>query len=44
MATSTAEPSGISPGHPVPKLVLPDGKGGRVDFTHQSIAGQTVVI
>ncbi len=44
MAASSTEAAGISPGHPVPKLVLRDGKGGRVDFTHQSIAGQTVVI
>ncbi len=44
MSTSPAEQTGISPGDPVPKLVLPDGKGGRVDFAHQSIAGQTVVI
>ncbi len=44
MSTSPGEPAGVAPGDPVPKLVLPDGKGGRVDFTHQSIAGQTVVI
>ena len=44
MPTSSAEPTGVAPGDPAPKLVLPDGKGGHVDFTHQSIAGQTVVI
>ena len=44
MAISSNEATGISPGEPAAKLVLPDGKGGRVDFTHQSIAGQTVVI
>lgn len=44
MSTSPGEPTGVAPGDPVPKLVLPDGKGGRVDFAHQSIAGGTVVI
>ena len=44
MSTSPAEPTGVAPGEPAPKLVLPDGKGGRVHFTHPSIAGQTVVI
>ncbi len=44
MSTSSTEATGISPGEPAPKLVLPDGKGGRVDLTHQPIAGQTVVI
>ncbi len=44
MATSSTETTGVAPGDPVPKLVLPDGKGGRVDFAHQSIAGQTVAI
>lgn len=44
MSTSPGEPTGVAPGDPVPKLVLPDGKGGRVDFGHQSIAGGTVVI
>ena len=44
MSTSSAQPTGVAPGDPVPKPIRPDGKGGRVDFTHPSTAGQTVVI
>ena len=44
MSTSPAEPTGVAPGDPAPKPVLSDGEGGRVDFTHPSIAGQTAVI
>lgn len=34
----------IPVGDPMPHLVLPDPSGGQVDFRHQSIAGDTVLL
>ena len=34
----------VFPGEPMPKLVLPDIDGKRVDLTHQSVAGRTEIL
>jgi predicted 2-oxoglutarate/Fe(II)-dependent dioxygenase YbiX len=44
MKRANGSPPGLLPGDPIPHLVLPDPAGGRIDFRHQSIAGDTVVL
>lgn len=34
----------LGPGDPMPRLVLPDTAGGRVDLQHQTVAGDTLVL
>ena len=44
MSRATVSPPVLLPGDGMPHLVLADAGGGRIDFRHQSIAGDTVVI
>jgi hypothetical protein len=44
MTVAQASRARLTPGDPMPRLVLPDPAGGRFDLQHQTVAGNTLVL
>src|SRR5688572_19116117 len=44
MTVAQASRTRLMVGDPLPRLVLPDPAGGRLDFSHQSVAGSTLLL